>query len=868
MTNRLIVFLILFCGFWANAQTKSDVLLEASRRNITTKAEVDQVLMANGISEAEARQLARLRGMNYDDLISSLGVSNQQPTAPTTDTLSVIRDTIVSEVAPIIEQQVTVAAQDPNYFGYEIFASNPFREKEYLLGNIDEGYIVAPGDVLRVSIFGDNSADFEVKVDLNGNIRLPDIGVFMASGYTFSSLRERLSQYLGKSFSGLLSDPKTTFVDISLTQIRPTKVIVLGEVQAPGPHLVNGLASTLNALYSAGGIKTSGSLRHVFVYRNNKKVKEIDLYEYITKGSLSEDLRLMNNDIVFVPGKDFQVKLSGETKIKGFFELKKGEGLSHLVRFSGGLPPTASLSNVNITRIDQNNKSTDFPYVKELITLDLNKSIEQSNIGLLFPGDEVVIPSIVEKTINIVKLEGHIQKPGTYSLESYPNLFSLLVAAGQGPLPDVYLNKVDVFREDLNGKKSFNTYSLSSILDKSIDVPLMDQDVVRVYANSEVKGVPKVFVSGFVSEPKELFWRESLSLFDVIFQSTSFEELEFQSKILKERVDLQKFDVSTGKYFTTIYSLNDLSTLRNTFLEPKDRVIVYSKSITENLNQQIEVSGYANNPGLFPLEEQMYVEDAILRAKGFQDYAIQTDVVLYRENFDIKEERYYDVINYQVDLNYLLGLKPLPTNPIVLKHNDRIVIRRPNGSGEDLSIQINGEVVYPGTVFLENNKVRFNELLSLVGGLKSNASLESSYVIRDGGLLSFDLSKKKNYKRMFLKDGDQVVIYDKSNGVETQGAVNSPMKFIYEPGARAKYYIRNSGGKIKKEADVAYVVNTNGTSDKVGWLSNPKVKPGSKIFVERKMIVEKNKSNFGDEFIRVFGIISSSLTTILLVTKL
>lgn len=867
MINRLFICFVLF-SFLGKAQTKSDVLTEASRRNITSKTQVDQILIANGISETEARQMARLRGMNYDELISSLGGSKEQIITPTTDALSVVNDTIVNEVSPVVEQQNNILPSDPSYFGYDIFTSNPFREKEYLLGNIDEGYIVAPGDVLRVSIFGDNSADFEVKVDLNGNIRLPEIGVFMASGYTFSSLRERLSQYLGKSFSGLLSEPKSTFIDVSLTQIRPTKVIVLGEVNAPGPHLVNGLASTLNALYSAGGIKTSGSLRQVFVYRNNKKLKEIDLYEYITKGSLTDDIRLMNNDIVFVPTKDFQVKFSGETRFNGFFELKKGEGISQLIKFSGGLPPTASLTNVNITRIDQKTNKIEFPYVKELITIDLNKSIDQSGPGILFPGDEVVISKIVDKTTKAITIEGHVQKPGTYSLDAYSSLYELLMVAGQGPLPDVYLNKLDVFREDLNGKKTFNTYSLTSVLDKTVDVPLKDQDVVRVYANAEVVGEPKVFVSGFVSESKEFFWRESLSIYDVIFQSTSFDELEYQSKILKERVDLQKFDVVTGKYYTNTYSLNDLSELKTTFLDPKDIVIVYSKAITNNLNQQIEVSGYANAPGFYPLEDQMYLEDAILRAQGFQNYAVQTEVLLYRENFDIKEERYYDIINYQVDLDYLMGLKSTPNNPIFLKHNDRIVIRRPNGSGKDLSIQVNGEVVYPGAIFLENKKVRFDEILNLAGGLKSNASLESSYVIREGLLLSFDLSKKKNHKRVFLKDGDQIFIYDKSNGVETQGAVNNPMKFIYEPSARAKYYIRKSGGKIKKESDVAYVVNTNGTSSKVGWLSNPKVRPGSKIFVERKVIVEKDKSNFGDEFIRVFGIVSSSLTTILLVTKL
>ena len=104
------------------------------------------------------------------------------------------------------------------------------------------------------------------------------------------------------------------------------------------------------------------------------------------------------------------------------------------------------------------NNKIEFPYVKELITIDLNNSFEQLGQGILFPGDEVVVSRIVDKTTKVITIEGHVQKPGTYSLETYSNLYELLMVAGQGPLPDVYLNKVDVFREDLNGKKTFNTF--------------------------------------------------------------------------------------------------------------------------------------------------------------------------------------------------------------------------------------------------------------------------------------------------------------------------------------------------------------------------------------------------------------------------
>ena len=199
---------------------------------------------------------------------------------------------------------------DPKYFGYDIFKNNPYLDKEYLLGNIDEGYLIAPGDELRIITYGDNSLEQNVVVDRNGNINIRGYGLFFASGNSFKTLKSRLKIFLGKYLSGLTSNPQKTFMDVSLTQLRPVKVVVLGQVSAPGPHILNTSGSALSALYAAGGIKTSGTLRDIKIYRNNKLYKTIDLYDYITKGQLKEDVRLTNNDIVFVDSRKNKFLLS------------------------------------------------------------------------------------------------------------------------------------------------------------------------------------------------------------------------------------------------------------------------------------------------------------------------------------------------------------------------------------------------------------------------------------------------------------------------------------------------------------------------------------------------------------------------------
>ena len=214
---------------------------------VTTQSDVLKELAKKGMTEADARRMAAVYGLDYDEYIAKY-ITNKTPSttttpsmfiSPTVSELTIIGDSVDIMIPPtedntideirywmemneleyssfdtkedLIDQILELEETDveeSDYFGYDIFLNNPFANKEYLVGNIDEGYILAPGDVLRIYVFGDNTYQSEVKIDLNGNILLPDIGMFFASGYTFSSLKNRLIAFLGKSFSGLIDSPK------------------------------------------------------------------------------------------------------------------------------------------------------------------------------------------------------------------------------------------------------------------------------------------------------------------------------------------------------------------------------------------------------------------------------------------------------------------------------------------------------------------------------------------------------------------------------------------------------------------------------------------------------------------------------------
>ena len=379
----LIIFLLSFL-FEATSQSLDQVKEEVSKMNIRSKQDILNELKKRGLTENEARRQASLFGISYDDYINQIIGSGQQNNQfnrgfdTTTSFLKypIIYDSLYQEEEEEEEEFNFYSEDSILFFGYDVFVNNEFANKEYLIGNIDEGYILSPGDVLRIYVFGDNSYQTEAEIDLNGNILLPDIGVFMVSGYTFKTLKNRLNTFLGKYFSGLIDSPKRSFIDVSLTQLRPVKINVLGESNSPGPHLVNGFATVLNAIYSSGGIKLSGSLRDISVYRNNKLIKSVDLYDFITKGSLDEDVRLMNNDIVFIPPKLSSIQITGSIRKEAIYEIKQNEGIKELLNFSGGLLPEAS-TNLVIERIIPAYKRKDSDiYNREITSVNVSKLFE------------------------------------------------------------------------------------------------------------------------------------------------------------------------------------------------------------------------------------------------------------------------------------------------------------------------------------------------------------------------------------------------------------------------------------------------------------------------------------------------------------
>jgi protein involved in polysaccharide export with SLBB domain len=241
--------------------------------------------------------------------------------------------------------------------GFTIFGLDFFRRSTTLFnpnvaGPVDASYRLGPGDELILVLTGDVEASYQLNVTRQGFIFIPQVGQVSVNGLTLGQLDDVLYDRLGRVYSGVRrGSGATTHFSITPAKLRSNMVYVVGDVMAPGAYQVSASGTLLSALYAAGGPTDNGSLRDLQVRRDGKLVAHMDFYNYLINGDASNDVRLQNGDIVFVPDHLARVRIVGEIVRPATYEIKPTETLADALRFAGGFKATASRQRVQIERI-------------------------------------------------------------------------------------------------------------------------------------------------------------------------------------------------------------------------------------------------------------------------------------------------------------------------------------------------------------------------------------------------------------------------------------------------------------------------------------------------------------------------------------
>lgn len=882
------------------AQTYDQIEKLIKKEGIKSEKDLQEELKKQNLTEDDARRLAEQYGLDYDTFLKTYildsGTSNQLPKISNNKNQP---DSIVKQKnKPLNSSKITSqeTKQENNlhteiptkeegleYFGYRLFKNIPTAFEPSDIGPIDPGYMVGPGDNLRLSVWGATEFQYELTVDPQGNIFIPTAGQFFVSGTTYESLQNKLTNYLSKFYEGLTSEPPTIFLDISLTKLKPIKIFVTGEIAQPGGYNISSFATVFNALYAVGGPLPSGSLREIRVIRNNKILTTVDIYDYLLKGQLLGDVRLQNNDMVFIPPRKKTVTIKGEVFRPAIYELKSEENLQQLIQFSGGLNATAFTGRAQINRIIPFDKRINNQVDREIVDVDLSPIIDNSSDFSLYDKDTITVFPILNKLENFVTIEGSVYRPGTYEYNNV-NTLKNLVEKAKGLLPETYYGKADIIRTNPDESREFLSIDLSKVMEDraGCDLFLQPRDSVKIYSIYDLVDKKYVSISGYVKHNIILPYADSLTLYDMIFRAGGLQDPVFRGKALTTRGDLIR--INPDELTTRIIPFDLEKVLKDRsskiILQPGDKIYIYSADVEKVLEKYVTIEGEVKHPGKYMLSTNMTPMDLILQAGGFNEQSLRSEVYVSR----IKPSGYSgnkisESFKVQLPLFFNKSLhdnsEPAESE-FILQYKDVVVVRKNPNYTEQRVVKISGEVNYPGIYVLERKTENLFELMNKAGGPTNEAFLFGAIFTRDSNRVIIDLEKllKKGESEqdIILKDKDEIFVPKIPNTVLVTGEVNNPGLYKFIAGRNVKDYLNNAGGETDSSNFILYK-KANGETQKVGfgWFSgNPEVFDGSVITVTKQPYEPPSNSAFdiAATVKDIFAIVVSAVTIIVLAQQI
>lgn len=237
------------------------------------------------------RKVARQMGYSESDINSVLGnapVSAAPSLTPEATTSSAGSAHSPEPTVTVLEQLAAPAATsaDPIY-GHDYFISAGIGTVTSYNAPAPSSYVLGPGDEVVVDIWGATTSNVVATIQNDGCITIGDLGPVCLAGLSLSRAESSLKAQLSRIYAGLADDRGDTFVRLSVGKMKGVVINVSGEVVTPGAYTLPALASLPSAIYMAGGITETGTVRNISLYRKGKKVGTFDLYEYLFDGKMN-----------------------------------------------------------------------------------------------------------------------------------------------------------------------------------------------------------------------------------------------------------------------------------------------------------------------------------------------------------------------------------------------------------------------------------------------------------------------------------------------------------------------------------------------------------------------------------------------------
>ena len=351
-----------------------------------------------------------------------------------------------------------------NQFGYDIFNRLPLQQ-QVLNGSVPSSYILGAGDELIVNLKGSDEESYTVKIDREGRLLVPSLSPVNASGLSFGELEDILKKQVSDSLIG-------TEVFLSVATLRQISVLVAGEVSNPSLIRTTSLASPIEVILQVGGIKKTGSLRNITIFRGDEKIK-VDLYDIIG-GEFANIVNLRDGDRILVPTLGATIAIDGNVVRPGIYELPDGEirmSSADALKLAGD--PIRQFGN-SFTHMDYD-QSGRLNYSK----LDIEGTIDSG---------EIIIVNLLENSqIGRVTLSGHVNTSGVRSLAAFNNVRDL-IGSVKNLTENPYLLFGVIERTDpMTQTRQLIAFSPQKVLYGEENISLIDEDKVFIYSRKDIE---------------------------------------------------------------------------------------------------------------------------------------------------------------------------------------------------------------------------------------------------------------------------------------------------------------------------------------------------------------------------------------------
>ncbi len=701
-------------------------------------------------------------------------------------------------------------------FGFKLFHNRGLDFSPSLNMPTPQSYVIGSGDQLLLDIYGASQQSYDLEVNPEGRVFVPNIGPVEVGGATIEAALARLKTSLSRIYSGLEGSNPNTFLQIRLGDIRSIKVSMVGELTKPGSYMLPSFATVFNGLYAAGGPNENGAFRNIQVYRDNRLISTVDIYEFLAKGDQFSNITLQDNDVIIVQPVQARVEIVGPVRRAGLFEVKQGEYLDDLFIYTGGFTSLAYKDRVTIRRIENNQRKV------------IDVSSDQFESFSLNDGDEILIGEALERFSNRVQISGAVNRPGEFSLGDGDLTVKGLIEKADGLKPEAFVTRATLYRTSVDLTLAAESLDLEGIMEGSVsDVTLKNEDLLFIPSRYDIQEAYYVKISGEIGSPGTYPFASDMTVGDLILRAGGLLESATNSSIeLARRVRVANSGRLAEISTLTINSNLQLSEEeKNQPLKAFDHVFIRRSPGFER-EQLITITGEAVYPGDFAMANaNERISDVVARAGGLSPFAYPKGASLMRRT-----------VNYEGKSEEELTEEKLRE----LRYNLDPKVTRNQNQAESILFERLGDRIK--TIEEEKVKNNFSDRETSRDSVRINSELyKIRYKEEDmiGIDLEFILQNPGSEADLILFEGDVLQIPKQLQTVRMLGEVLLPTTARYIETKGLRFYISKAGGFTEdSRRSKSYVIYANGDARRtysfLGLKFYPALEPGAEIVVPMK----------------------------------